>query len=165
MDLLLKRIEVLNPTRSKLYSKWFENYLDNTFWKSGVILIDIPDTGGGWIPKDCRLEQIAIQREPKLPKQRWYTINLDLWEKMDSKGKAGLLLHEFILRELTDIPHSTCKRKTLKDRLLSYQHSSYVVDYLGRLSRPCRSLTLEARVALRLVLKPACFFGFKAKNP
>jgi predicted heme/steroid binding protein len=101
IELLLGRIQKLNPNRAKLYRSWWQTFLSEAFFVKGSNLIDIPDTGGGFVPSGCKLEQLAVQQTMRFPGDTRYTVNQDLWDLMDANGKAGLVMHELILREAT----------------------------------------------------------------
>jgi hypothetical protein len=95
---ILKRIQTLDPVRYALYTGWWSTFFNETQWLKNANLVDIPDTAGGLIPKNCVLKQLAIQREP-LPKQKRYVIDQSIWNVLDNDSRAGLILHELILRD------------------------------------------------------------------
>ena len=99
VELVLSRIERLNPHRAELYRGFLKTFIVETRFLAGVELVDIPDTGNAFVPIGCKLEQLAVQQEVKFPGDSRYTINLDLWNQLDANNKAGLVLHEMILRE------------------------------------------------------------------
>lgn len=100
INYVFARIEKLNPLRAKRYRNWYKTFMTEAFFVKGAELIDVPDTGGGYIPIGCQLKQAATQNvEPFLPGQMRYLISNDLWVQFDEITKAGLILHELILRE------------------------------------------------------------------
>ncbi|WP_413291068.1 hypothetical protein [Bdellovibrio sp. HCB337] len=101
LDLLLARVKKINPSRARMYREWWSSFMKEAKFIKGSNLIDIPDTGGGFVPAGCGLEQLAVQQTVKFPGDSRYTINQDLWDLMDANSKAGLILHELILREAT----------------------------------------------------------------
>lgn len=50
------------------------------------------------IPANCKLLQVAIQRIPVIPGDRYYNISKPLWIQMDSANQAGLIVHEILYR-------------------------------------------------------------------
>ncbi|MFV3410283.1 hypothetical protein ACNH6C_16855 [Bdellovibrio bacteriovorus] len=65
---------------------------------SGVDLVTIRDTGMGFIPRGCRLEQLIAQSRPSVPEDRYYKINADLWDWMFPEQRATAILHEVLYR-------------------------------------------------------------------
>ena len=49
-----------------------------------------------WCRRAAKVVQIALQKEPEFPGQKRYTINKDLWDRMDDVGKAGLIFDEIL---------------------------------------------------------------------
>jgi len=99
LELVLSKIGRLNRVRAELYRGWAKTFQQEAEFISNVRLIDIPDTGDGYIPVGCELRQVAVQREPHFPGDKRYTIDLDLFDKMEVDQQVGLLLHEFLYRE------------------------------------------------------------------
>jgi len=95
---LIARLTKLNPNRAKLYTGWLQTFFQETKFRRKS-LIDIPDTGAGFIPTGCKLDQLIVQVDPYLPGDKRYTINEDLWEQMDANNQAAAIMHELILRE------------------------------------------------------------------
>jgi len=95
----LNRLEKLNPTRAKLYRKWYTTFFSKEEFKWGDKLVNIADTGVLDFPNNCEVLQIAAQEEPMIKGDKRYTIRKSLWNKMDEDHKAGLILHELIYRE------------------------------------------------------------------
>lgn len=59
-------------------------------------LVDIEDMGIGFIPHNCEIQQLVIQRRPKFPSDRLYTIALDYWKTLSIQQKAVAIVHETI---------------------------------------------------------------------
>jgi hypothetical protein len=94
----LARMARLNPTRAKKYMAQAEAFVTDTKWVSGKKLIDVPDTGIGFVPNHCNLEQVAIQDLQPFGDKR-YLVNEDLYKAMGTKSQAALILHEILYRE------------------------------------------------------------------
>ncbi len=99
LAIVFDRLDRINPGRANLYRSWFSKFYQEAEFLRGVTLIDIPDTGDGYIPSNCKLEQAAVQRVPKFPGEKRYTINQDIWDWLDNDARAGLILHELVFRE------------------------------------------------------------------
>ncbi|AFY02440.1 hypothetical protein [Bdellovibrio bacteriovorus] len=65
---------------------------------AGVDLVIIRDTGMGFIPRGCKLEQLIAQSRPTVPEDRYYKINSDLWDWMFPEQRATAILHEVLYR-------------------------------------------------------------------
>jgi hypothetical protein len=72
--------------------------MDEAKFLAGVKLTDIPDSQHIAIPAHCTVEQVAIQKLPAFPEDKFFTVNKDLWDRMDTANQAGLILHETIYR-------------------------------------------------------------------
>ena len=109
---ILKKIEKLNPTRYRLYSEGLQNFQQEIIYSIAGNLEDIPDQGDIPLPRNCELKQIIIQAPNRTPETyfSWskiqpnrYLIDKNLWEKLDLDHRAGLIIHELILREATNL--------------------------------------------------------------
>lgn len=100
LEIIFKRIERLNPSRSKLYRGWYQAFPSEAEFKSGGSLLPIPDVGYGFIPAGCEIKQLAVQMEPKFPTDNRYQIDRSWYERLDADNQAMFILHELILREL-----------------------------------------------------------------
>ncbi|MFV8259309.1 hypothetical protein ACNQKP_16000 [Bdellovibrio bacteriovorus] len=102
---VLHRLEDVNPTRARMYKKWFRTFDEETQWFIVGKFLPIRDSGVVIIPEDCNIQQVAIQRPTPLimPGDRRYVIDLRLFEKLSEDDKAGLILHELIYREAIEL--------------------------------------------------------------
>lgn len=64
----------------------------------GVELVVIRDTGMGFVPRGCKLEQLIAQSPPSVPEERFYKINADIWDWMFPEQRATAILHEVLYR-------------------------------------------------------------------
>lgn len=99
VEVALKRLEKWDPTRAERYRQWTKTFLAEARFIRAHELPDVPDTGGIVVPNGCRIEQVAIQKEPRFPEDSRYLINEDLWKSYDTVSQTGLVLHELIYRE------------------------------------------------------------------
>ena len=97
--LALSRLAKVDPLRSQRYQNWAQGFDHDTKFLSAVVLVDVPDSEHPSLPEGCRIEQVAIHREPLFPQDRRYTVNKDIWDHLDNDNRAGLMLHEMIYRE------------------------------------------------------------------
>lgn len=100
VHLVIQRIAKKDPNRAALYAEYY-----NSFWDEAEILTygyfpEIPDDGPISLPgADCVVEQAAYQQKPILDHDKRYYFKGELWQKLDSDERAGLILHEIIYRE------------------------------------------------------------------
>jgi uncharacterized protein YdhG (YjbR/CyaY superfamily) len=73
-------------------------FFKNVRFLQGQRLVDVPDSMHVAVPGGCELRQLAIQREPVLPGDMWYTVDQDLWDLLSENHKAALVLHEVLYR-------------------------------------------------------------------
>lgn len=101
VEFLLKRIERFDPSRSHRYKEKLAEFFtpEKTRWVTGVELKDIPDSGFVPLPSTCKIQQIAIQKEPLTPWHRLYTIDRALFDRLSADHQVGLALHEVIYGE------------------------------------------------------------------
>lgn len=95
------KLAQFQPMRSTRMLAALEHFMENTKFLSGAELAILPDSIFLAFRAGCMLQQIAIQREPLFPEDRFFNISQDLWNQLDVNGKATLLLHEVIYREAT----------------------------------------------------------------
>ncbi|MBS1971986.1 MAG: hypothetical protein JSU04_16870 [Bdellovibrionales bacterium] len=99
VQLVLERLKKINPNRATLYDHWLKTFMSETDF-TNLEIISNADSGPAKITPGCKIVQIAIQQDPDLPGDARYAIQKDLWGSLNSDGKAGLILHELIYREL-----------------------------------------------------------------
>lgn len=100
-----QRLSVLDEKRTKEYNAAAAKFFTNTRFVKGVVLEDIPDSGYVPIGKSCKVEQIAIQKQPVFPEDRLYTISRELWDLLDNDHRAGLMIHEIVYGEAIRLGH------------------------------------------------------------
>lgn len=96
---LIDRLKVMDVKRWKTYSGWLQSFYDDSRFVDGAELLDVPDTGIGFIPKGCELKQLVIQHEPKFPFDRRYIISNDYWSRMSIEHAAAAVVHEILYRD------------------------------------------------------------------
>lgn len=110
-----------------------KNFFDQNHIKAeGISLLDVPDSMHVVIPQTCLIEQIAIQKPPQLPWEKYYTINKTLWDKMDATNKAALVFHEIIFKRAIANSHqnSIAVRKLVGYIFSSLYESQKLVEFV-----------------------------------
>ena len=97
-EFLFNRVATISPTFSKSLEAEVALFNQEAKFVDNIILNDIPDSDHLYIPKDCQILQIAIQRTPEFPNDRRFVISNDLWKLLDNDNKIALILHEVIYK-------------------------------------------------------------------
>ena len=143
---LIARLRTLGSSAVVDISKELEIYFDRKNFKKGHILPDIPDSMEEDLPVGCKLEQVAINKEPRFPEDRVYTVNEDLLLSLSLDDQALTPFHEVWQR---------FSRRNKKFKVDAYDTQYYV----GRLGAD-RLSDLSGLERVRL----AMHFGFRAMN-
>ncbi|MCB0415705.1 MAG: hypothetical protein KDD50_15305, partial [Bdellovibrionales bacterium] len=97
-DLYLTRLKVFSPKRTDLFRKRFSDFYKEATFIDKLPLMEIPDLGID-IPEGCEWKQIVNQNPLLLSPGKKYLIDLELWSKLSTIQKVGLMFHEIIYRE------------------------------------------------------------------
>ncbi len=116
---VVRRLLVASPLRRIAYEKYVNSFMNEARFVSGVELVTVPDSDHIFLPDNCKIVQIAIQKEPEFPEDGRYVVNKDLWDNMDAASKAGLILHEVIYREAIDFGAEDSKASRYLNALLA----------------------------------------------
>lgn len=73
-------------------------FIDNANFIKGTELIDIPDSLHLSFPKNCKVEQVVIQVNPTKKFEKRFTVNKDLWDRLDNLNRAALIFHELLYK-------------------------------------------------------------------
>ncbi|HEX7673724.1 MAG TPA: hypothetical protein VF412_06110 [Bdellovibrio sp.] len=108
---IINTLSAINPSRAALYQKYLTDFSKESSFAEGVEFSRIDDLGEGVpVPENCQLMQAAVQFRSTNPMNRWYLFSQSIWNQLDEKNKAALILHEFIYRaayaENNDIQNS-----------------------------------------------------------
>ncbi|MFS4460723.1 hypothetical protein [Bdellovibrio sp. HCB2-146] len=92
----IRTLQNVSPIRMERYLDELNHFMSRiTFVR--YELPNLPDDLNVVMPKGCSLQQIAIQQKPTgVP---LYTVNENLWNRLDENQKAGLILHEIVYSE------------------------------------------------------------------
>lgn len=112
---VLKQISMVDPLRARLYNEGLTNFLAESAFLENIELPEVRDEGRIRIYSKhematrCYKQQAVIQFwKPEYQEnfESWtivrklrYLIDKNLWDKLDAKNKAGLILHELLVRE------------------------------------------------------------------
>lgn len=99
IEMVLTRIQHLSPRRFKSYLEEARSFESQSVFLPATDLTSMPDSQHPVVPKNCTVVQTVIQRTPIFAEDKRYIVNKDIWDLLDNDDKAGLVLHEAILRE------------------------------------------------------------------
>ena len=99
IEMVLTRIQHLSPRRFKSYLEEARSFESQSVFLPSADLTTMPDSQHPVVPKNCTVVQTIIQRTPIFAEDKRYIVNKDIWDLLDNDDKAGLVLHEAILRE------------------------------------------------------------------
>jgi hypothetical protein len=92
----IRTLQNVSPIRMERYLDELNHFMSRITFVS-YDLPNLPDDLNVVMPKGCSLQQIAIQQKPMgIP---LYTVNENLWHRLDENQKAGLILHEIVYSE------------------------------------------------------------------
>ena len=135
IETIFKYLSFYDTRVVDIIEPWYQKFLQEAQFVRDVELVDVPDSSHLFIPKNCRIEQLAIQVEPQFPGDRRYIINKDLWEAMDTVSQAGLIIHELLYRKVIEenkaVKNSIAVRYftslAAADKILSLSQSEYLL--------------------------------------
>lgn len=105
---LIDRVSRIDPMRAWVMKKWYASFKQESFFKSGIKLVDVPDTGDAFWPQGCDLAQLVVQTEIDLPLKPYrYIFSDDIWKILDDQNKAATIIHELLWREARMASHKT----------------------------------------------------------
>lgn len=124
----LKRIEIFDKKLASTLRGYYEDFIFDVEWVTGVELIDLPDVGSGYIPIGCKIRQLAVQITPEFGGLKRYTINKDIWDKLDNDSQASLIFHELLIREFS-FPNTI--RARYFHAAIASGYANTLMSYLG----------------------------------
>ncbi|MNS77111.1 hypothetical protein D3C72_1106850 [compost metagenome] len=105
---LIDRVSSVDPIRAKLMKLWYKTFNKESSLKPGITLVDVPDTGDAFWPKECELAQLVVQTDLDLPLNPYrYLFSKDIWQLLDDNNKAATIVHELLWREARVAKHRT----------------------------------------------------------
>lgn len=98
---ILKRLEILNPTRARTYKKWLLEIMETREFVENFFFMPLPDSSATMIPEGCKQEQAAVFIVSPMTNKVRFLFNKKLWDRAAVIDRAFLLMHELIYREAT----------------------------------------------------------------
>lgn len=105
---VLSRLTRLDPTKSHTLLEYAKHFLEgsHTRWVQGIRFLSNPDYGYvPPLPNKCQLRQIAIQKTPANPIDRFYTLDQGVWQKLQTNSQTAMVLHEIVYRYALELGH------------------------------------------------------------
>jgi hypothetical protein len=98
-----QRLLKLKAASQKLSGQYLERL--NSIWneidfRDDIQLTEIKDSHHLFVPKDCNVKQIAIRKAQIEGGEKRFIFRKDLWEKLEARDQAGLILHEIVYEHL-----------------------------------------------------------------
>lgn len=100
---VFQRLEKTAPKVFTPYIKRIDSIQNDIEFKKDIRLTNIQDSNEFFIPKKCELIQIAIRKKSVGANEKRFLIDEELWGKLDSVHKAGLISHEIIYEHLSQL--------------------------------------------------------------
>lgn len=94
--ILIDRVQHTDPGLYNKLAKTLSVFKERVRFVANTNLIGIEDMGLAFLPKNCELQQLVIQRPPKFSSDRLYTIALDHWKVLSIHHKATAIVHEVL---------------------------------------------------------------------
>lgn len=119
---VFKRLALASPEQAKHYERRWKELPNELELRDGVALVDIDDSKHVVTPteKGCAIEQAAVRRNILGDNGKRFTADKAIWEKMDERSKAALLLHEIVYEHLYKLGETdSVKARQLTSYLLS----------------------------------------------
>lgn len=101
-SILLSRIELIrgfDVCRADSYKSWLDRFWSESLVIDGVTLTDVQDAGVIFMPSQCQLVQLVVQREPLFFEDPRYIISGEIFDSLTAEGQAAAIMHEIIYRE------------------------------------------------------------------
>jgi hypothetical protein len=106
IDGVLTRLAKIDGELSKYYRDRVADFKQHATFLDHIKLSTISDNGSKTvIPENCQLIQLAVQQAPKFDGDLVYVIDNEVWNILDARSKAALILHEVIYRDALSRGH------------------------------------------------------------
>ncbi len=101
VDFALNRLAAVAPLRASLYKKWFMEFENESDRRTRSKVINSQGLGGVSIPEGCYAVDVVTQKTDSVLRLggKRYTIDQDVFDRLDNDTKAGLILHELVYRD------------------------------------------------------------------
>lgn len=128
-SVILDRSRQQDPALHQKLQSVLSMFFNRVRFVANTNLIDVEDMGIAFIPKDCSLQQLVIQRFPRFPADRLYTIALDYWKTLTLQQKAVAIVHEVLYTVALD------SKPTESSEAVRYFNALLLSDTLKELSK------------------------------
>ncbi len=98
----IQTIEKVSHSKAKIYQKWLDQFLNEAQWLENSQINPSNDAIYPFVPNQCRVVQVVLQKKPYFPNEARYYIDHQVWKKLDIMTRAALMTHEVILRDLME---------------------------------------------------------------
>ena len=108
-EILRARLDLLTKVAPKLgeqYKRRLKSIKDQLNFKEKVTLTDVKDSLHAIMPSEgkCKLNQIVIRQAiPTGDSEKKFLVDKGLWEKLSSRDRAALILHEIVYEHFTNL--------------------------------------------------------------
>lgn len=128
LEIVLARIEKLDPVRARRYRAKVLDFPSKTKFTEGVILPNTNDFGHVPLAEGCEIEQLASQRDIRLPQDKSYLISKELWEHplLSNSSRAGLILHEIVYFDALQLGHQNSMYSRYYVALMSSRRAEFM---------------------------------------
>jgi hypothetical protein len=104
-EIHLEKIRSADSKLADQYLKRLHNMMKEVDFLEEAELTTIDDSKHLYQPanKNCKVLQTAVRKKSIVANEKRFLIRKDLWEKLDSINKAGLLTHEIIYEHFSQL--------------------------------------------------------------
>tara|TARA_B110001454_G_scaffold219204_1_gene252256 strand:- start:70061 stop:70681 length:621 start_codon:yes stop_codon:yes gene_type:complete len=126
-DEVFKRLKPISKKLGKQYKDRLGSIIQEIDFKEGVALTDVKDSLFTFKPEDknCEVQQIAIRKDISLPNEKRFVIDKKLWDRLDSKNKSALIVHEIIYEHLNKLGETTSVKAR---KIVAYLYSDQITS-------------------------------------
>ena len=129
--ILINRIPDYGENLLKEFMKSnLSHFKDEVNFLEDIVLLPINDIGITFIPKNCKLHQTVIQKQPRFPGDKTYIISYDQWKKLTPNHQAVGIIHELLYSYARSI-----KRKLNDSEGIRYLNGLIISGEISKLDR------------------------------
>jgi hypothetical protein len=99
---LLKRLETYNEGLAKEIQNEASTFYENARFYKDYRMFDIPINDQVGIPVGCEMVLAINQKKPFYSQEKRYRINENIWKEIGPQDKAGLIIHEILIKIYED---------------------------------------------------------------
>lgn len=108
-EIVLKRLKEISTKLGTQYSERLVSIEKDIEFKEGIALSNTMDSLHIFKPEDkeCEIKQTAIRREVTTSTEKKFVIDKKLWNRLDDRNKAALLIHEIVYEHFNKLGQVT----------------------------------------------------------